>query len=219
MTPERFRKLKRILHLRQPDLTVLSEDIHKSHNISALIRTSDAVGVGEIHAVSTSGEFRRHHMVEGGSGRWVETCLHDSIEHAISFLKNNKYHILAAHFSDTAIDYREPDYTRPTAILLGAERDGVSPVAARLADRHIVIPMRGMLTSLNVSVANALILYEAARQREAAGMYRESRMPAQRRDRLLFEWCYPRIAARCREKNVPYPALDDDGFMRSNPLA
>lgn len=218
MTPERFQKLKRILQLRQPDLTILSEDVHKTHNISALIRTSDAVGVGEIHAVSPGGEFRRHHMVEGGSRKWVKICMHEHISAAITHLKKLKYQLVAAHLSDSSKDYREIDYTQPTAILLGQEQDGVSAIAAELADQHVEIPMRGMLGSLNVSVANAVILYEAARQRETAGMYRESRLEPELRDKMLFEWCYPRIAARCREKAIPYPALDESGFLLENPL-
>ncbi len=218
MTPERFQKLKKILQLRQPDLTILSEDVHKTHNISALIRTSDAVGVGEIHAVSPGGELRRHHMVEGGSRKWVKIRLHKDIGSAIKHLKQSEYHLVAAHFSNNSVDYREIDYTRPTAILLGQEQDGVSALAAEFANQHIEIPMHGMLSSLNVSVANALILYEAARQREAAGMYRESRIDPLLRDQMLFEWCYPRIATRCREKGIPYPALDEGGFLLENPL-
>jgi len=218
MTPERFQKLKKILQLRQPDLTILSEDVHKTHNISALIRTSDAVGIGEIHAVSPGGELRRHHMVEGGSRKWVKIRLHDNIDSAIKYLKQSKYHVIAAHISNISLDYREVDYTRPTAILLGQEQDGVSALAAEIADQHVEIPMHGMLSSLNVSVASALILYEASRQREAAGMYRESRVAPLLRDKMLFEWCYPRIAARCREKAIPYPALDEGGFLLENPL-
>ncbi len=150
MTPERFQKLKKILQLRQPDLTILSEDVHKTHNISALIRTSDAVGIGEIHAVSPGGELRRHHMVEGGSRKWVKIHLHQNISSAISHLKQEKYQLVAGHISNISKDYREIDYTRPTAILLGQEQDGVSALAAELADYHIKIPTRGMLSSLVV---------------------------------------------------------------------
>jgi tRNA (guanosine-2'-O-)-methyltransferase len=91
-------------------------------------------------------------------------------------------------------------------------------VAAALADEHVVIPMRGMVDSLNVSVANALILYEAARQREAAGLYDYSRLDPDEYAYTLFEWCYPDIARRCREQRVPYPKLDSDGYFNDNPL-
>jgi len=218
MTPERFRKLNEVLDRRQPDLTVLTEEVHKTHNISALVRSCDAVGVGEIHAISSGGEFRRHHMIEGGAGRWVNIRLHDTVEAAIECLHSDHYQVFAAHFSDNALDYRMLDYTGPTAIVLGSELDGISTAAAQQADGHIVIPMRGMTASLNVSVANALILYEAARQREAAGLYQHCRLDPQQRSRLLFEWCYPDIAERCRARNLPYPRMGEDGMILENPL-
>jgi tRNA (guanosine-2'-O-)-methyltransferase len=218
MTPERFRKIKSVLERRQPDLTVIAEDVHKSHNVAALVRTCDAVGVYRMHAVSPNGEFPRHHMVEAGTGKWVKTQLHDTIEDAIGHARNEGFRVYAAHLSDTARDYREIDYTGKVAIVLGSELPGVSAQTAELADDHVIIPMRGMVDSLNVSVANALLLYEAARQREAAGMYSESRIATAERELTLFEWCYPDIARRCRAHGVPYPELDEDGFFEGNPL-
>lgn len=214
MTPERFAKLRAVLDLRQPDLTVLAEDVHKPHNISALLRTCDAVGVHEIHVVSPGGDFQRHHMVSAGSSKWVRTRVHTTISAAVQWLRERGFRVLAAHLSATAIDYRQPDFTRPTAILLGAELAGVSAQAAALADVHIAIPMRGLVGSLNVSVAAAVILYEAARQREAAGCYALRRLdPIDYRD-TLFEWCYPAVARHCRAHGIAYPQLDEEGFIR-----
>ncbi len=219
MTPDRFQKLKDRLSRRQPDLTVLAEEVHKSHNISAVLRTADAVGIQEIHAVSSGGEMRRHHMISGGSKKWVNVSFHPDIKTACAALHSGGFRILAAHPVAAAEDYRDVDYTRRIAILLGAELDGVSGPAAALADGFVRIPMEGMVASLNVSVAAALILYEARRQREAAGLYRHSRLPADVFARTLFEWAYPEIAARCARQNLPYPALSDDGELLENPLA
>jgi tRNA (guanosine-2'-O-)-methyltransferase len=213
MTPARFARLRAVLDRRQPDLTVLAEDVHKSHNISAVLRSCDAVGVTELHAVSPGGQFTRHRMISGGSRKWVRTRSHPDIETATTHLKSQYIHIVAAHFSGQSIDYRDWDYTQPTAILLGAELTGVSPAAAALADRHITIPMRGLVASLNVSVAAAVILYEAARQREAAGLYDRCRLDAVTYEELLFEWSYPTVARLCREKGLPYTALDGQGFI------
>lgn len=218
MTPERFRKIQAVLNRRQPDLTVIAEDMQKSHNIAALVRTCDAVGVYRMHAVSSDGEFQRHRLIEAGTGRWVKKQVHDNVEQAIAMARDQGFRVYAAHLSDEALDYREVDYTQKVAIVLGSEIPGVSTATASLADEHVVIPMRGMVDSLNVSVANALLLYEAARQREAAGMYAESRIPPEERDKTLFEWCYPEIARRCRRHGVPYPPLDEDGFFHHNPL-
>ncbi|MCK6372068.1 MAG: tRNA (guanosine(18)-2'-O)-methyltransferase TrmH [Gammaproteobacteria bacterium] len=200
MTPARFARLRAVLDRRQPDLTVLAEDVHKSHNISAVLRSCDAVGVTELHAVSPGGQFARHRMISGGSRKWVRTRSHPDIETATTHLKRQYIQIVAAHFSGQSIDYRDWDYTQPTAILLGAELTGVSPAAAALADRHIKIPMRGLVASLNVSVAAAVILYEAA-------------LDAVTYEELLFEWSYPTVARLCQEKGLPYPALDGQGFI------
>jgi len=219
MTPERFAKLKAVLAQRQPDLTVLAEDVHKSHNISAVLRTCDAVGIPELHAVSPGGAFARHRMVSGGSRKWVATRQHRDIEGAVDHLHSNGFQVVAAHLSGTSADYRSWDFTRPTALLLGAELLGVSDRAAALADRHLVVPMRGLVESLNVSVAAAVILYEAARQRELAGMYASCRLAPEAFRDLLFEWSYPAAAKLCRAKGIPYPALDADGFIARPALA
>jgi tRNA (guanosine-2'-O-)-methyltransferase len=124
------------------------------------------------------------------------------------------YQLLAAHFSDQAIDYRDVDYTKPTAIVMGTELAGISDETAKIVDKHIIVPMQGMVASLNVSVASAVILFEAQKQRLAAGMYEKRSIKDELYDKLLFEWSYPRIARMLREKDQPYPELDDEGFFQ-----
>jgi tRNA (guanosine-2'-O-)-methyltransferase len=113
------------------------------------------------------------------------------------------------------VDFREVDFTEPTALMMGAELLGLSDEALALADARVSVPMVGMAHSLNVSVATALLLFEAFRQREAAGMYEESRIDPEDRKRILFEWAYPRIARHCRERGTPYPSLGEDGDLPS----
>ena len=218
MTPERFARIRTRLTRRQPDLTVLAENTHKSHNIAAILRTADAVGLHAIHAVSETGEIRHHHRVSGGSRKWVQMILHESTGDAIAALKLEGYHLLAAHVGPSARDYRKIDYTRKTALVLGSELDGVSDAAKAAVDGFVAVPMEGMGRSLNVSVAAAIILYEARRQREAAGMYDQSRLPADEFERVLFEWAHPDMALRCRERHLPYPAMNDDGDLIENPF-
>jgi len=218
MTPERYATLSTALARRQPDLTVLADNVHKPHNVAALMRSCDAVGVFEIHAVVGAATSKRAVGISGGTAPWVKVRRYTAIREAAAELKANNYQIVAAHFSDTAVDYRLPDYTRPTALLLGAELYGVSDEAVALADLHAVLPMRGLVASLNVSVAAALFLYEAARQREAAGMYTTCRLPPALYADTLFEWCYPEIAALCRAKSVAYPPLSSEGELGANPF-
>jgi tRNA (guanosine-2'-O-)-methyltransferase len=219
MTPERFHKLRDVLMRRQPDLTILAADIHKSHNISAVLRTCDAIGIYRMHAVSPGGQLRRHHMIAGGTNRWVDIKIHPDLNTAMQSLRDDKWQLIAAHSSDSARDYRDIDYTRKVAIVLGSELDGLSPEAVSAADETIALPLEGMVASLNVSVAAAIILYEAQRQRRAAGLYEQSRLNRDQFATTLFQWSYPEIAERCRARGQPYPDLTDDGVLKSNPLA
>lgn len=213
MTPERFGRLRRALTRRQPDLTVLMDRVNKSHNFSAILRNCDATGVLEAHVVPPAKGLDLHHGTSAGTKKWVEVRRHDAVAEAVTHLKDRGFTILAAHPSDDSVDFREIDYTGPTAVMMGAELHGVSPEGLQLADRHVVIPMSGMVHSLNVSVATALILFEAMRQRESAGLYAESRLAPDDFDRRLFEWAYPSIAANRRKKGRGYPALTDEGEL------
>ena len=128
------------------------------------------------------------------------------------------WRLVAAHVGERTRDYRELDYTQKVALMVGAELVGLSDAAVAAADDHIAIPMHGLGTSLNVSVAVGAILLEAERQRSAAGLYAQSRLTPEERERTLFEWSYPDIAERCRQLGRPYPALSANGMLASNPL-
>ena len=219
MTPKRFNKIKATLIQRQPDLTVLTADVHKTHNISAVIRTCDAIGIFQMHAVSPNGEIRRHHMIAGGSQRWVDVKTHKNIDDAVQTLRNDGWLLAAAHPCANARDFREIDYTKKVAILLGSELDGLTLKTVQAADETIELPMEGMGASVNVSVAAAVILYEAQRQRRVAEMYTQSRLSRAVFETALFEWSYPEIAERCKVRGLPYPQLTEEGAMKSNPFA
>jgi len=211
MSPERFVRLRAALRRRQTTLTVLMENVHKSHNYSAVLRTCDAVGIQDAHAISTSLLVETHRLTSASAAKWVDVTVHNDIDAACAALRGQGLRILAAHLAPDAIDFRAVDYTAPVAILLGAEKDGVTPLARSLADGCIAVPMEGLVSSLNVSVACAVILFEAQRQRRAAGLYDHQHLPPERFARLLIEWAYPDIASYCRKHRLPYPPLTDDG--------
>jgi tRNA (guanosine-2'-O-)-methyltransferase len=211
MTPERFRRLSAALARRQPDLTILMDLVHKSHNFSAILRSCDAVGVLEAHVVATEDAVAIQHALSAGSKKWVGVQKHPSVGDAVARLRERGFTIVAAHPSADAIDYRDVDYTKPTALTFGAELHGLSPEALALADTHVTIPMVGLVHSLNVSVAAGLLLFEASRQRSDAGMYERSRLPAPEFAARLFEWTYPTLARQCRESGRAYHALGPDG--------
>ncbi|WP_024545663.1 tRNA (guanosine(18)-2'-O)-methyltransferase TrmH [Picosynechococcus sp. NKBG15041c] len=214
MLSRRYQRICQTLDCRQPDLTVIMEDVHKPHNISAIIRTCDAVGVLDVHAMNQvvdGEELTTYAQVAQGSEKWVNLYRHPDISTAIQSVQQQNFKVYAAHLSDRAVDYREIDYTQPTAILMGAERWGVSNTAAELVDGHIIIPMLGMVQSLNVSVAAAVILFEAQRQRLQAGLYNQPRLTPELYQQKVFEWGYPELVDHYRDRQLPYPPLDAEG--------
>ncbi|HFD7740532.1 MULTISPECIES: tRNA (guanosine(18)-2'-O)-methyltransferase TrmH [Serratia] len=213
MSPERYARICEMLATRQPDLTVCLEQVHKPHNVSAIIRTADAVGVHQVHAVWPTTRMRTLVSSAAGSNSWVSVKTHRSIGNAVGHLKAQGMQILATNLSARAVDFREVDYTRPTCVLLGQEKTGITEEALALADQDIVIPMIGMVQSLNVSVASALILYEAQRQRQNAGLYRRdnSMLDEEEQQRLLFEGGYPVLANVAKRKGLPRPQIDEQG--------
>jgi tRNA (guanosine-2'-O-)-methyltransferase len=215
LLPRRFERLQAVLQRRMGDLTVLLEHVDKPHNLSAILRSCDAVGVLEAHVVSLKGRTPTFNNTALGSQKWVPLHRHASSEAVMRQLKERGFRLYGTHLSVEAVDYRQCDYTGPTAFVLGAEKWGLSDAATALVDQAIVIPMQGMVQSLNVSVATATLLFEALRQRQAAGLVPSDGkgVPADRYDDILFEWAYPQVAAWCRSQGRPYPALNDEGAI------
>jgi tRNA (guanosine-2'-O-)-methyltransferase len=213
MTPKRLQTIKDSLNRRQPDLTVVMEDVRKPHNLAAVARTLEAVGGLQIHAISSLSSIRLSQMAAGGIRKWISVRKYAAIEQGLQQLRQQGHSIIATTLDETSKDFRDIDYTRPTAILVGEELEGISDRAIELADETISIPIVGMVQSLNVSVASALVLYEAYRQREQADMYRQRKLDDATYARLLFEACHPEVARYCRQKSLQYPAIDDDGEL------
>ena len=210
-TPKRFHRVRAVLDRRQPDLTILLEDVQVPRNLAAILRSCDAVGVLEAHAVWPGGRLKISRPASGGNRKWLPVHKHRTLAAALDHLKSQGMKILAAHPTADAIPFRDVDFTLPTALLLGNEDNGLTPEALAGADAVVTIPMEGMGISLNVSVAAALLLFEAQRQRRVVGFYDAPRLDPETYARLLFAWTYPALAAQCRKRGVAYPPLGADG--------
>ncbi|WP_292658756.1 RNA methyltransferase [Nitratifractor sp.] len=191
ITPQRRQRIEALLEQKQPDLQVLLDDVHDSRNISAVIRTCDAVGVLHFYYSRNSlDHVKTHRTVTQGAHRWL---LKERIDYEkrAQFLRRKReegMQILVTQLGEESRDFREIDYTLPTLLVLGNEKEGVSAEVAAEATHRVIIPMHGMVQSLNVSVAAALILYEAQRQRQAAGFYDRPQLDEARRQALMEEW-------------------------------
>ena len=213
MTPERVTRLDEVLAQRQPDLTVFAENLHKPKNFSAMVRNCDAVGINEMHVSPGEDDLRKHWKTSQGAEKWMYIKAHDSTESACQHLKSNGFQLVAAHLSDAAISFRDVDYTQPIALVLGSELFGVSDQTLSYVDQQINIPMMGVTQSLNVSVACAIVLYEAQRQRQDAGMYDHCRLDDETLCQQRFEWLHPVLADYCQRHGLDYPALDESGDL------
>ncbi len=212
MTLRRFNKIRACLDKRQPDLTVITDNVHKPHNVSAIMRTCDAVGVHEFHVSMLDDDaFRARSGIAMGSDKWLDLHLYDEVSQPIEQLQQRGFKVVAVHKSPRSSDFREVNFCQPTAVLFGAELYGVSEQAASLADHHVSIPMLGMVESYNVSVAAAIVLLEAQRQRQAEGMYQQRRLAPHDYERTLFRWYRPVEAKFCDEHQIDYPEINEEG--------
>jgi tRNA (guanosine-2'-O-)-methyltransferase len=216
LLPRRFERLRSVLDRRMANLTVVLEHVDKPHNIAAVLRSCDAVGVLEAHVVSLQGRIATANDTARGSQKWVALHSHSESTTLLRGLRDQGFQLFGTRLGVEARDYRDCDFTGPTAFVLGAEKWGLSDGAAALVDQAVVIPMQGMVQSLNVSVAAATLLFETLRQRRLAGLLPErgEGVPPERYDRLLLEWAYPQVAAWCRREGRPYPALDAEGVIQ-----
>ncbi len=171
-TDERRARIERVLAQRQPGLTLVLANIHDPHNVSAIYRSCDAFGVPEVHLYYTDTPFPALARKTSASARkWVDSVRHSDKASLFSALKGKGMQILATACSPTAKPLQEWDLSKPTAIIMGNEHSGVAAELAEDIDGEVYIPMRGMIQSFNVSVAAAILLGEASRQRDLQGMY------------------------------------------------
>jgi tRNA (guanosine-2'-O-)-methyltransferase len=178
LSDERSDKIYACVSKRQPSLTIVLENVHDQHNVSAVLRSCDAVGVLNVHLLYHSGQsFPELGEKSSASARkWVLTQKHSSIDDCYAFLRKEGKTIITTGMGNEARSLYAIDFSQPIAIVFGNEHAGVSEEAIQKADGNMLIPQVGMIQSLNISVACAVTLYEAFRQRSHKGMYDSSQM-------------------------------------------
>ncbi len=189
ITPERLAKITAAVKARQFSLRVVLENIHDPHNVSAIFRTCDAVGVPKVTLLYTVESFPKISKTSSASSRkWVDHEKCDNTEKCFRKLKKEGFKIIATALNEKAKNLYDLDLTQKVAIVMGNEHRGVSDEVLKYADEILYIPMRGMIQSLNVSVATAVILYEAQRQRALKGMYSKSELSEDDLEKMIEEW-------------------------------
>ena len=190
MTPERSDRLNSVLHKRQPDLTVVLENVFDPHNISAVMRTCDAVGIQDVYILNDKIPPHKKWGAKSSSSAAKWLSVHQFTDAEVCFAELRKHYkkIYTTHLSSDAKGLHELDLTEPVALVFGNEHSGVSEEIIALADGNFIIPQVGIIRSLNISVACAVTLYEAYRQKNLAGHYDETRLEGEKLELLRNEW-------------------------------
>lgn len=190
MTPERHNRLSTVLSKRQPDLTVVLENVFDPHNISAVMRTCDAVGIQELFVITT--KMPRHKKwgtrSSSSAAKWLTIHQFDRVDDCVKEIRSRYTQIFTTHLAQNSVSLYELDLTQPTALVFGNEHGGLSEEILSVADGNFIIPQAGIIRSLNISVACAVSIYEAYRQKEKAGHYLEQRISQEHYDKLFEEW-------------------------------
>ena len=192
MTPERREKIQTVLSKRQNDITIVLENVFDPHNISAVMRTCDAVGVQELYVLNTKIPRHKKWGVKSSSSaaKWLTVYQFENAEECFFELRRKYSKILTTHLSSDALNLYEIDLTQPVALVFGNEHSGVSEEIRNLADGNFIIPQAGIIRSLNISVACAVTLYEAYRQKTLAGHYDKAKLNGEVLKDLMDKWGY-----------------------------
>ncbi len=190
MNAERTEKLLRVLSKRQVDITVVMENVHDPHNISAVMRTCDAVGIQDIFVLMSKMPTHKRFGPKSSSSaaKWLTIHQYTDPVECFAELRKRYDKILTTHLGADSVGLYDIDFTKSIALVFGNEHDGVSEEIRAMADGNFIIPQMGIIQSLNISVACAVSIYEAMRQKTVAGQYNESRIPAERTAAIKKEW-------------------------------
>lgn len=177
----RLERIRACAYQRQADLAVVLENVHDSHNVGAVLRSADSIGVKDVYIISTEKRLlKKNGIIIGkkttaGTRKWLDLQLFDDHEACFAEVKKRNRIPLAAYVGPGTKNLYDLDLCAPTALVFGNEADGLSEECLRFCEGRFMIPQHGMAVSLNISVAAAISLYEAQRQRAVNNCYAENK--------------------------------------------
>jgi tRNA (guanosine-2'-O-)-methyltransferase len=190
MTPERTARLEAVLAKRQTGLTVVLENVADPHNISAVMRTCDAVGIQEIYILNT--KIPRHKKwgakSSSSAAKWLTTHHFDQVDICVNALRKKYDKLYSTHLNSESRDLYALDLTERVALIFGNEHSGVSDELQAHVDGNFIIPQVGIIQSLNISVACAVTIYEAFRQKRVAGHFDQTQLTGIELQELRTQW-------------------------------
>ena len=193
MTPERYNRLSSVLNKRQPDLTVVLENVFDPHNVSAVMRTCDAVGIQDVYILNDRIPPHKKWGYRSSStaAEWLTIHQFTDAEECFAEIRKRYIKIFTSHLNEKSTDVYQLDLTESTALVFGNETFGVSDSIRRFSDGDFIIPQVGIIKSLNISVACAVTLYEAYRQKKNKGHYTATKLSKNQLEQLQSDWKLP----------------------------
>jgi tRNA (guanosine-2'-O-)-methyltransferase len=190
MTPERTARLEAVLAKRQTGITVVLENVADPHNISAVMRTCDAVGIQEIYILNTKIPPHKKWGAKSSSSaaKWLTTHHFDQVESCVRALRKKYDKLYSTHLNSESRDLYALDLTERVALIFGNEHSGVSDELQAHVDGNFIIPQVGIIQSLNISVACAVSIYEAFRQKRVAGHFDQPQLAGKELQELRTHW-------------------------------
>lgn len=193
MTPKRKAKFEKTVAQRQFDLTVILENVHDHHNIGAVLRSCDSVGIHEVFVLYNEPQLQKEYLELGkrttaGTRKWLDVNYYTDTEACFQAVRQRYDFIYATHLGQSSSSLYDMDLTARVALMFGNEMLGLSAAAMQHADANFIVPQMGMAESLNISVACAVSLYEACRQRTKQGAYEPVSLQEPRRADLLKKY-------------------------------
>lgn len=166
---DRVERLESVLASRLRGVTVVLEHVHDPGNISAVLRTCEALGVQDVHVIeSETAPFRVVYDITQGCHRWLDIHRTDDGPTSLLALRGRGYRLYGSYLDRSAVPLEDLDFSLPAALIFGNEHRGITDTTREACDRLFRIPMRGMTRSFNISVAAALTLAHATLARRAA---------------------------------------------------
>lgn len=207
MTPERTEKFKQVASNRQSNLTVVLENVHDLHNIGAVLRTCDSVGIKEIFVLYTEPHLdqeRLHLAARSSSGarKWIDVNFYTKVDACFEHLRRDYDHVFCTHMAEDSKSVYDLDLSASVALLFGNEHAGVSAEVLAKCDGNFLIPQVGMVQSLNISVACAVSIYEAMRQRLVKGFYDDNKTLTAEEQTALYEDYARRHELKIKNRSV-----------------
>jgi tRNA (guanosine-2'-O-)-methyltransferase len=175
LTDERRDKILDVIAKRQWNITVVLENVHDPHNVGAVLRSCESIGITEVYLIytelATNPERYIGRNATGGVSKWIKSRFFNDIESCFKELKSKYDKVYATHLYSDSKDIYNMNLTESCAFVFGNEHAGISEELLNRCDGNVTIPIHGMAESLNISVACSVILYEAMRQRTISGEY------------------------------------------------